>query len=202
MRYSKRGKRGGRNQRGSADRERDIHSKIDGLPSAHFAGHAHNLHGSSATAAVAEKAKYCESALIEERADTHVIPRQSETRKQLLSVFPQIVEMEVIPTRHITLQRDKVTGAIVEVADEVTDRRRVTFRSDRSLLRQGNPFADAEHGKRIGYKRDGSVSVGANTRKYRDALQNAVPVEPVVLGEAIEDEPFWDEIDIEKDLSS
>jgi hypothetical protein len=156
-----RGKRGGHSARNVT--LRDIHSKIDGLPCGHNAGHAHNLHGTSATAAILDRAaQYFDGALIEERAETHVIPRMSLTRKQLLGVKPQEVELSQVPCK----QRDKQTGNEVTTTDN-----RVVWKSDRTLLRLANPFVMPKD-----FKREGSVSVGNTTRKYIQPIPE-VPVE-------------------------
>lgn len=182
---SKRGKRAGKTQSFSAKRLHDVHSRIAGLPAAHHAGHAHAIHGSSSTAVAINAAKYYEGAFIEETEETHCIPRKSLTERQLLGVFPQELETVAIPSRQITFQRDRRTGATVEVSDPLVDHR-LTWKSDKSLLRKGNPFADAESGRGKGYKRDGSVSVGLNTRKYRENVKNADPVMEIEIGPALD----------------
>jgi hypothetical protein len=183
-----RGKRGGKRQSFDGERCKDIHSRIDGLPSGHNSGHAHKLKGSSATHAIAETAKYFECSYSEETAETHLIPRRSLSRKQGLA-FRSEMETAPLATRQITKQRDNRTGAIVEVADELQDNR-LTWRLDKTLLRRGNPFQDAEASNRDAYKREGTVSVGLETRKYRESIQNPAPVEEQQIGIALDDDPF------------
>jgi hypothetical protein len=187
--------RGGHNRRVESSRAielKDIHSKIDGLPSGTHKGHAHNLHGSSATAAIAHAASYFEGALIEERREDFVIPRQSQTRKELLGILP--VDMEFAPVKSRQLDKHAYDGKATTVESaiqsgmvEVTDQRLV-WKSDTTLLRRGNPFKDAESGQRSGYKRDGSIGVGLNTRKTRDSIPNADPEMEVVIGPALDNE--------------
>lgn len=142
-------KRGGSHAK-SAERL-DIHSKLDGRPAGTHSNHAHNLHGSSAAKLTIDAAKYYECATIEERPETHIVPRQSETRKQLLGVLPGSIETETRKGR----QLDKRSGELIEVNDQ-----RLTWKSDRTLLRRGKPFEE------IGtFKREGSVSIGLNKRK-------------------------------------
>lgn len=155
MAHRKRGKRAGSHRKGEI--LRDIHSRIDGMPAGTHCNHAHNLHGTSATAVVLDAAKYNESALIDESKETHVVPRQSVTRKQLLGIFPQRFETE----DQVSRQLDHVTGKMVEVHDT-----RTVWRSDKTLLRKGNPFK-----LQTKYKRDGSISVGLNTRKTRETIK-------------------------------
>jgi hypothetical protein len=171
-----RGKRSGRAKRYSAAELHDIHSRIPGLPSGHNSGHAHNLHGKSATAAVEQSAILFDCSFIEETVEDHIVPRHSLTRQQLLEFRPQELEFEAIKTK----QRDK-DGRIVETTEN-----RLAWRSDRTLLRRGNPFADAESGNRAGYRREGSVHVGANKRPYRESIPNARTDEKI-LGVEIED---------------
>jgi hypothetical protein len=184
----KRGKRGG-----SDKRLKDIHSKLDGRPTGTHSNHAHNLHGNSTANLVIDAAKYFECATIEENRQDHVIPRQSITRKQLLQIFPQRVETEPVPTK----QLDRRSGNMVETTDN-----RVTWKSDRTLLRKGKPF------DKIGvFKREGSISVGLNTRKLRrtenEDKQHTAPVyentpdgikeavdERDILGPAIDEDLF------------
>jgi hypothetical protein len=182
MRYSgKRGKRGGKDKNAERDRQRDIHSKIEGLPNGTHKGHAHNLHGSSATNAALDAAKYFDLALVGETEETHVIPRHSATRQNLLGIVPPDLEFERIPTRRISRQWDKRLRQFVEVSDEI-EAYRVVGRSDRTLLKRGNPFKDAEDGNKAGYKRQGVVAVGLNTRSYTEAIQNADPYPEKVIG--------------------
>lgn len=185
----KRGKktRGGQNKRrddAETVRQKDIHSRIAGLPSGTHKGHAHNLHGSSATAAIAHAAQYFEAPLIEERAETHVIPRQSITRKQLLGVFPQQLEFAPRVSRQLDKPHYKRTGEIrmIEVVDQ-----RLAWKSDKTLLRRGNPFKDAEEGERAGYKREGKVSVGLDKRAYTESIPNPARVEAEEIGPALDD---------------
>jgi hypothetical protein len=72
-------------------------------------------------------------------------------------------------------QIDRVTGAIVEVTDQ-----RMTWRGDRTLLRRGNPFSNETHAAR-NFKREGSVSVGLDTRKTITPDQE-IPVDGPDLG--------------------
>lgn len=92
-------------------------------------------HRQSSAAVFAERvAPYWEPADIEETTETHVVPRQSLTRKEHLKHFPQTVEFESMkPTRRV--QQDK-NGNLVETTDP---RARVSWKSDHSLLRLGKP---------------------------------------------------------------
>jgi hypothetical protein len=182
-----RGKRAGRSRSFDGQRQKDIHSRIAGLPAGHTAGHAHNVNkNSSSTALAINAAQYFESAIVEETAEDYLVPRQSITRKQLLSILPRESEFERIPTRRITLQRDKQTGAVIEVADELPDRYRVSHKADRTLLRRDNPFKDAESERGKGYKREGTVSVGLDKRTYREAIPSANPVMEREIGPELE----------------
>ncbi len=170
-RQRRRGKRGGKNQRIHTNHEiesRDIHSRIRGTAS-------HNLHGRSVTALIAEAGIYSQYSDIAETATDHVVPRQSLTRQQLLEFFPQRVETEDVRSR----QLDHATGKMVEVTDK-----RVVWRSDRTLLNRTKPF------EQIGtFKREGSVSVGLNTRKFR-VTEPEVPtaLDETVIGIAADDD--------------
>lgn len=169
-------KRAGRTARTQAVL-RDIHSSLDGLPSGSHSGHSHNLKGSSAAKLTIDAAKYFECAAVEETREDHIVPRQSITRQQYLGAFPVRVETETIPTR----QLDKQSGELVETTDE-----RITWRSDRSLLRRNKPFKD------IGiFKREGMVAEGLNTRKYR-AIEHETPTseDEIDLGPEIEHVDF------------
>lgn len=185
---SKRGKRGGRNASFSGEVRRDIHSRIDGLPSAHHAGHSHNINSNkSVTAATMESGKYRELAVdVEETREDYCIPRRSLSQRQGLALTTQI-ETESRVTRQLNKRRYDGKATTVEEAIakqgliETTDQR-LTWRSDRTLLAPGNPFRDAESGNRAGYKREGSTSVGLNTQKHTRAIPNADPEPEKVLG--------------------
>jgi hypothetical protein len=142
-----------------------VHSRIRG-------NSAHNLHGTSATAVLQDAAKYYAGSFVEENRADHIIPRQSITRQQLLGIFPERVETELIPTR----QLDKQTGELVET----TDHSRVRWKSDKTLLRRGNPFSLPAD-----FKRQGSIGVGLNTRKTLTPMPE-VPMEEKILGPALD----------------
>lgn len=170
-------KRGGSNLRGAGERKRDIHSHLDGLPSGSHSGHSHKLGSNSTAALVVDAAKYFECAAIEENRDDYIVPRQSLTRRHLLGMFPQQVETAPIPTR----QLDKQTGELVETTDN-----RITWRSDKTLLRRNKPFNE------IGtFKREGTIAEGQNTRKYR-AIEHETPTseDQKDLGPALDHEAF------------
>ncbi len=137
----KRGKRGGQSARNAE--LRDVHAKIRGNA-------AHNLHNTSVTALIMDRAKHYECSTIEETAETHIIPRESLTGKLGLRLFPQVVEVAKIPTRVMEW------GVMVEKPYY-----RVTWRSDKTLLYRDKP------GDRMAQlKRGGMVAEGLNTRKY------------------------------------
>lgn len=104
-----------------------------------------------------------------ETVETHVVPRMSQTRKQLLNVFPPSVEFERIPTYRVTYQKDKKSGRIVEVKDPI-DCFRVVSKGDTTLL---NRKPSDEIGT---FKREGSVSQGAITRKFTKTIKEQ-PIE-------------------------
>lgn len=164
-------KRSGRSVRN--EELRDIHSKIRG---GRAAQDGHNLHGTSITALAADRAKYCEISECEETVETHIVPRRSITRKQYLGVFPARVETEAIKTH----QRDKRTGELIETTDN-----RIVWKSDRTLLRRGNPFSAP-----YDIKRKGQVAEGLNTRNQfvpdRDVDREFNP-DGTVLGPAAPD---------------
>jgi hypothetical protein len=173
-RLTPRGKRG---KRLTGAVRRDIHSHLDGLPSGSHSGQAHKLTSNSTAALVVDAAKYFACAAIEENRDDYIVPRQSLTRRLLLEAFPQQVETAPIPTR----QLDKQTGELVETTDN-----RITWKSDKTLLRRNKPF------EQIGtFKREGSVSEGLNTRKYR-GIEHETPTSEDVqeLGPALDHETF------------
>lgn len=143
---------------------RDVHSRIRG-------NSAHNLHGTSATAVLQDAAKYYECSFVEENRADHIVPRQSITRQQLLGIFPQRVETEPAATR----QLDKQTGELVETTDN-----RVRWKSDKTLLRRGNPFSLPTD-----FKRQGSIGVGLNTRKTLTPMPE-VPMDEKILGPALD----------------
>lgn len=170
-----RGKRGGFAARNAE--LRDIHAKVRNAAS-------HNLHGTSATAIFADRAKYFDCALIEETRETHIIPRESITVAQRLEAFPQRIETEEMPAKQLdkanevlqaaiayyksfpSVERAKTYNAILELMADLhvgmigTTDNRQTWKSDKSLLRKGNPFAALPT-----VKREGSVSVGLNKRR-------------------------------------
>lgn len=77
-----------------------------------------------------------------ETAETHVVPRQSLTAKLHLKSFPtKALETRQQVSRQLDQAYYKQTGHIrmTEVTDTVT-----TLRSDRNLLRKGNPVRDIE----------------------------------------------------------
>lgn len=78
-----------------------------------------------------------------ETVETHLIPRTSLTDQQHLRQFDQTLEFERLKdTRR--LQRAK-NGTLVETSDP---RYRLTFKSDRTLLKQGKPdtFGEGKNG--------------------------------------------------------
>jgi hypothetical protein len=166
-RRTKRGKRAGAAVQAAV--LRDIHSKVRGTRKTQD---GHNLHGTSVTALITDTAKYVECSFIGETVEDHVIPRQSLTRKQLLGVFPAKIETEPVKSR----QLDKVSGKLVETTDN-----RAVWRSDSTLLKRGNPFAAPKS-----FKREGSVSVGLNTRKYTETIPEPDNTEKI-LGPAAPD---------------
>jgi len=126
-----------------------------------------------------QKAHLNEHSSYEETAATHVVPCQGITRKQLLRVKPQQVELERIPTWQITQQVDKVTGLITEVRDEIV-KNRVVWKSDRTLL-----STQKVESKLPGLMREGAIREGGNTQKIRRFEQEISP-EPVEIGPAVE----------------
>lgn len=167
---SRRGKRGGSAAR--LARQKDIHSKLDGRPSGTHSNHAHNLHGSSATAALAEAAKYYNGALIDENREDHIVPRQSITRKQFLGIVPPAMEMEPMQAK----QLDKQSGKLIATTDD-----RLAWKQDETLLRRGDPFK----APRV-FKREGSVSVGLNKRKTITSVPEPPAAEGTVLGPEVD----------------
>ena len=164
-----RGKRGGAAARNAA--LRDIHSKVRGVAT-------HGGFKSNFAATVVDNTVFYDAVdALNETVETHVVPRRSLTRKQLLGIFPQRVETAPIPTR----QLDKQTGKMV-----ATTENRVTWKSDRSLL---NRTPSNEIGT---FKREGSVSVGLNTRRTITTIKEESLTE-TVLGPAIEDEDMGPE---------
>lgn len=166
-----------RGKRAGADRARlrDIHSSLDGRPAGTHSNHAHSMKGSSATARFADDAKYFEAALIEERPETHIVPRKSVTVAQYLKIFPQKFETETMQGR----QLDHASGKMVTVTYE-----RLKYKSDRTLLRRGNAF------DKIGtFKRQGEIIDGLNRRKFIETRnEDAVRIVDEVIENALPDD--------------
>jgi hypothetical protein len=122
------------------------------------AGIREKLHNNtkSVTGTIEDASVYFHGANVEETVETHVVPRKSLTVKQLLGVLPQDIEVETRELRRTQL--DKRTGRMVETTDQVSN---VVWRSDKTLLRKGNPFADNKP-----LFRQGAVREGQNTRKF------------------------------------
>lgn len=91
-----------------------------------------NQHGASDTARVAKASIYFPNGTGEETVKDYLIPRKSLTRQQHLNIFPVTMEVEARSTR----QLDKLNGNMVGTTDN-----RVVWKSDRTLLRKGNPFS-------------------------------------------------------------
>ena len=148
----KRGKRAGKAVR--AAELRDIHSTLDGRPAATHSNHAHSQSTAGNAAQIIDRSVYYPGAFEDgkvETEETHIVPRNSLTRKQMLNIMPQVREVEPMVSR----QLDKQSGKMVTVTDD-----RTVWRSDKSLLREANPFSYPSD-----FKREGSVSVGLNKRK-------------------------------------
>jgi hypothetical protein len=97
----------------------------------------------TATAEVAKLGPFWDCAENDETIATHLIPRRSLTVKTHIGVFPQQIETE----DRIGFQIDPITGERTPVT-----RKRVTWKSDRSLLLPGKPDAFGE-GKGTTFKR-------------------------------------------------
>lgn len=137
---------------GSSIKTADIHSRLDGRPAGTHCNHSHNVGKQTTVTGIAESAaKYYECSVVEETTETHIVPRRSITRKQMLDVFPAKIETEPIRGK----QYDHRLGVLVEVNDN-----RVVSRSDRTLLQRGKPVQDFPT-----LQREGSVSMGLNKRK-------------------------------------
>lgn len=194
MRYtSKRGKRGGKRGSFEGAKLKDIHCRIEGLPAGHNAGHSHNINNNKSSTILAEQAApLFECSFSEETEETHLIPRQSVTRKQLLGIVPQTLELAPIPTKQLNKRSydgkaKTVAEAIAQAGVIETTENRLAWKSDRTLLKRNNPFTDPEAGQRDGYKREGKVSVGLDSRSYRDSIPNADPEPVKVIGVALDD---------------
>lgn len=159
----KRGNRGKRAGVSTFDAAiRDIHSRVRGSA-------AHNLTGKSTASLAMDAAQYFDCSTVDETREDHIVPRQSITRKQFLPFFPQRLETAAVPSKQLDkagFDGKKYTDSNTAVADNrmiaVTDNR-VTWKSDRTLLNRSKPVTDIAD---LSFKRDGSVSVGLNTRKF------------------------------------
>jgi hypothetical protein len=142
----------------------DIHSTLDGLPSGIKSAKAHKLKNTTATAVIASAAKLFECSEISEHADTHIVPRQSITREQLLNVLPQKLELEDMPFRQLDHSSGKTFTTVEEAEKHMIagTTPRVVWRSDKSLLRKGLP----DNLERVAFKREGVIRGGGDTQKY------------------------------------
>lgn len=177
----KRGKRAGVSN--NAAQLRDIHSRVRGVA-------VHSGIKSNFVATVEDNALYFDAAHLTETAATHIVPRQSITRKQLLNVFPQ--QRETAPVNSLQLdKRYLIAGdlapfpAVYHYMIRTTDNR-VVWRSDRNLL---NRIPSDEIGT---FKREGSISVGLNTRRNMTIEPElSLKDSDKIIGPAIEDEPAF-----------
>lgn len=200
--HSNHGKRTRGKRAGSSVRQaelRDVHSRIRNNA-------AHNLHNTSVTALVGERAKYFDCALVEETIETHLVPRESITVQQRLEAFPQRVELAEVPAKQLDRAneirqaawewfkrfkspvRAKTFDSICELLATLgvgmigTTDNRIVWKSDKSLLRKGQPFpVDGT------FYRQGSVSVGLDKRKTV-SLEKDLAVQGPDRGIALDDE--------------
>jgi hypothetical protein len=164
----KRGKRSGLSTRLATERE--IHVYVRGTKN-------HKSAKSNFTATVIDNAIYydCVDALCE-TPETHIVPRYSLTRKQLLGIFPSTIETEPV----VSKQLDHTTGKMIEVTDN-----RIVYKSTRSLL---NRTPSDQIGT---FKREGSIGVGLNTRKMiRSEREVLTSEDDRVLGLAVDGVDF------------
>lgn len=94
-----------------------------------------------------------DQALVSETVETHIIPRQSITKKQALAIFPIAGEVVELRGRQLLkvdgIPQFDVNGNPIMV--EVTERKQISRPVD-SLLRKGNPFnTGANIGRRSHY---------------------------------------------------
>lgn len=150
---------------------------------------------SSTTAALEGAAIHFDGTFIQESRDTHVIPRQSTTAAQFLGLFPQKMEFEDRVCRQSpagafdNVSFLKSDDAVQHLGSKFTDKRmlqttdrRAVWRSDNTLLRRGNPFAntDATPNARSEFKREGVIREGGNSRKYVASVPKAEPIVSVI----------------------
>lgn len=182
-----------RAERADRERLRDIHSKIDGLPNGTHKGHTHAMRGVSSTAVVENAAGYFEGALIAETREDHIVPRQSLTRQQMIGFFPQKLEMRDEVTRQLdhkaydgkarTAEEAIKQAGLIQTTDQ-----RVAWKSDVTLLRKNNPFTDPEQSQATAFRREGSITVGSNTRKFTKGVENAQEPTEVLHDAELQDE--------------
>lgn len=157
----RRGKRAGR---ATHDKElRDIHSRLSDRPRGGIA--VHHPGKSNFTATVTDNAIFYDGLPCSETVETHVVPRQSLSRKQLLRVFPQQVEFEEIPTKQLVLDGKAVPNPLP------FNKHRVVWKSDKSLL---NRIPTDKIGT---FKREGSVSVGLSKRRLIRTENEDLPLD-------------------------
>lgn len=130
-----RGKRAGRRHKPLTQWEKDAKADARSMVST-----------SSPTAVAIEGKRSYTPAMFEffgavETEETHVIPRESLTKSQGLPWRDRQVETETMRGRQLDTKHYKRTGQIrmIEVTDE-----RVTWRSDRNLLRRDRPLDFSE----------------------------------------------------------
>lgn len=178
-------KRGGVSRRERDAKQRDVHSKIEGMPSGTHSNHHHNLKGTSVTAIIASDAVFFSGSDVRETSEDYLIPRMSLSDRQMLAFGSQPIETETRKAKQLDLSKyngkatsvDQVKDLMLETSDQ-----RLVWKGDRTLLRRNNPFADAEGERGRGYKREGSITVGQNTRKYTQSIPNPAPVEEQIIG--------------------
>jgi hypothetical protein len=106
----------------------------------------------------------------EETQETHIIPRESITKRQGLGMFSPAVEFEQMSDT-VRYQRDKRTGELVRTTDP--GRFRKVWQSDRTLLSR----TKVDQLEDIVFKRTGSVSKLTRTEVERPATVE-IPVKP------------------------
>jgi hypothetical protein len=172
----RRGKRAGSYNRNGENRPRidyAVCAGLKGLPNGHPASYSPVGPADSPTAVVEGASIHNWYAEIDESVETHLVPRKSLERQQMLRIKPQTFEYgdKLAVT---TYQTDKVTGQVVKVTDYVP---RVTWKSDRSLLRRDK--VQQQIGERLGKDITGFKRQTSSSKRIVREQENIDPVDVV-----------------------